>query len=50
MQPTNSQHNDAMTAPKPKSLTHVGAFQAETSTAIKNSVITVIGPTPPLRK
>ena len=47
---TEAQQSAAITAPKPKSLTHAGAFQAETRTAIRNSVITHIGPLPECMK
>ena len=39
-----TQQREAITAPNPKSLTHAGAFHAETSTPIRNKVMMHIGP------
>lgn len=46
----NTQHNDAINAANPISLTHFGAFHAAMSTPMRKMVSTVIGPEPPMKK
>jgi len=46
----DTQHNDAIKAANPISLTQFGAFQAAMSTPIRKMVSMVIGPEPPIKK